>query len=263
VRLISSIAISVAAGAAIAAGAARYVAANAAAPAFWQHDPVALLWLAAGGPVMIGLAAFALAAFILVTAGVLRDIATARARLEWDGADGHFPHPATEPAPQLDWAAIFAGTAFAPIADQLLAAEFRAAPLSLLRVLRVEVWRVYAKRLVGIEILAIAACAGLVLVRPAWLSPPSVAAGAGWEAAAALLLLAAVAAAWLLLDEAIGWMGSAITRSSAAWPRSVSLVEAPAAAPYRVLSDGTQNRIEQLVGAFEQLVDLLAARPDP
>jgi hypothetical protein len=256
VKLLTSIAISIAASAAIATGVTRYVAMNAAAPAFWQHDPVAILWLAAGGPVVIGLVVFALAAFFLVTIGMLRDLFLARARLEWHDADGS----ATQP----DWVVVFEGTALAPIADQLVSDEFRVAPLSLLRVLRIEVWRVYAKRLVCMEILAIAASAGLALIRPAWLSAPSAAAGSGWELAAALLLLAAVAAAWLVMDEAIGRMGGAITRGSAAWPRPVATVESAAVLPpHRVWPDPSQSRIEHLLAAVERLIDALAARPDP
>lgn len=254
-KLLSSIAISIAASAAIAAGVARYVAANAAVPTFWQRDPVAILWLAAGGPVAIALIVFAIVAFVLVTAGMWRDIGVARARLENDALDGGSTLP--------DWTAVLSGTAFAPIADQLTADELRVAPLSLLRVLRIEIWRVYAKRLVCIEILAIAASAGVALVRPAWLSAPAFAAGGSWQLGTALLLLAAVAAAWLSLDEAIGRMSRAITRAYAAWPRLTSIADAASVLPQRAWIDAPQSRIDILLAALERLLDALVARPDP
>jgi hypothetical protein len=250
VRLLSAIAISIAVSATVAAGVMRYVASHTVAPAFWQHDPDALLWLAVGGPAVIGLIAFMASAFLFVTGGILRDIAIARVRLEGDGAEVASGQP--------DWGAVFDGTAFAPIADQLAVEEFRAAPLSLLRVVRIEAWRVYGKRVVGIEILALAGGAALALIAPAWLAPPSAAAGAGWEVSAALLLLTAVAGAWLLVDQAIGRMSGAIIRSAATWPPSVVASASPAAGP-----DPSLGRIGPLLGTLERLIAALSTQADP
>lgn len=254
-KLLSSIAISVAASAAIAAGVARYVEANAAVPSFWQRNPIAILWLAAGGPVVFALIVFAIAAFVLVTAGMLDDIGKGRARLVSDGRNGGPTAP--------DWVAVFAGTAFEPIADQLTADELRVAPLSLLRVLRIEVWRVYAKQLVSVEILVVAASAGVALVRPAWLSTPAPAVSSSWQLAAAMLLLAAVAAAWLLLDEAIGRMTRAITHATAAWPRPASIPEATFLLPPQRGTVEAAPRNDSLLAAVERLLDAMAGRPDP
>jgi hypothetical protein len=242
VKLLITIAISLAASAVSAAAMIRYVAAHAAAGAFWQHDPVAALWLAVGGPATVAVAAFAAASFACVTIGAAIDLGRARTRIGRDqpGGDGSAPNGI----------AIFAGTAFARIGRACDADKPGAAPLSLLRALRHEIWRVYAKRLAAVEILALAAGAGTMLARPAWIAAPTAADGGAGLLAAALLALVAIAASWLLLDESIMRLSAAMSAASGA-RRAQGML------------DPLPGRHEELLGAIDRLVRALALRPDP
>jgi hypothetical protein len=201
---------------------------------------------------------FAVCAFLIVTVGALFDIGRARRRLR-DGSAGLPP----------DWQSVFARTMFTPIAPLLLGEELSAAPLSLLRLLRIEVWRIYAKHLVCVEILAVAMSAGVALISPAWRSLPSPPASAGWLLAGALLLVACVAAAWLLLDEAIGRMSGAITSASGVLaPRGAvpGLTRQTVLPPQRVAVEPARDNgglmgdlLGELLRAFERLSSALLA----
>lgn len=248
-KLLTAIAISIAVGAASAAAMTRYVAAHAASVAFWQHDPVAALWLALGGPAPLAVVMFACTSFVCVTLGAAIDLGSARARLERAGLDRN-------PAPNRS--AIFTGTAFATIGDQLVADDFHVAPLWLLRALRTEIWRVYARRLAAVELLAIATGAGLVLLWPGWISTPAIA-GAG-PLATALLVLAAIAALWLVLDGSIARLSAAMTAASAAW---LPVGTQPEPSPHPLWHDQSLARHEELLAMVDRLVCTLAATPEP
>lgn len=224
----------------------------------------------AGGPFAVALALYAVLALALVTAGSFRDLRRARLRM----------HRAVAEAPALDWPSVFAGTAFAPLAVQLVSDELRLAPLSLLRVLRAEFWRTYTLRLAAAEAVLLLLAAALVAASPVWAvltpaAPDGVTAGA-----VALVLAAAVVSAWLVLDHEFGQIAMEITHAGGWWPRATPAeTAAPAAAVgaadriaelrpillriEAALSRSQSDGVVAALGAVAAALDRLAAAPAP
>jgi hypothetical protein len=261
-RLLVSIGTSVICGTAVAAVLYRYVMENAAAPAFWGSDPFAALWTGFGGAGGILVLAYALFAFALITCYAWLDLGAARTRLTRADTDG------TE-APELLWRAAFADTDFKAIAGQLTPYELGAAPLSLLRLLRTEIWRIYLKRVLCAATVAIALGAAVVALAPllpglAALPPqPLSAAAEHWRILAAFVVLVGATATWLAMDGAIGRLAMTMTRLSAAWADAVPLAAEPLAPLAR---EGTgalalsPPSLEPLAAALDRLVAELAAQ---
>lgn len=254
-RLLVSIGTSLICGTAVAAVLYRYIQEYAATAAFWQTDPVAAAWSAYGGAGGILVLCYLAFAFVLVTSYAYLDLATARARLD---------DAAVTPAelPERQWRHAFANTDFASFAAQLTPYELAAAPLSLLRLLRTELWRVYAKRLLCVSILAVALAGAVAVVgiAPVPALPPP-AATARWQEAAVVLALVAATAAWLAMDNAVGRLARMMTQASAEWTDTQS-VTAERPDPWlgmAPLSAGASTG--DLVAAVERLVAALAQRP--
>ena len=255
-RLLVSIGASLVCGTAVAAVLFRYIADHAGLPQFWASDPLAICWTAFGGAGGILVLSYGVFSFILVTSYAYLDLAVARTRLARAvAADGGAP-------PDRLWRSAFADTDFRGIAGQLTPYELGAAPLALLRILRTEIWRVYAKRLLCAATVAVV-LAGMVIALAPWRAPvAAVAAVAQWQALGAVLLLVAAAATWLAMDHAISRLAMTMTRISAAWN------EVPASAvplEERGSSDDprarTADSVDELIVAVDRLVATLAARP--
>jgi hypothetical protein len=256
-RLVVSIGTSLICGTAVAAVMDRFVAAHAAAPAFWQGDPVAAAWVAFGGAGGIAVLCYVAFAFIMVMTHAFLDLVTARARLTGaDAADGT--------APDQRWRDAFAHTDFASMAAQLTPYELAAAPLTLLRLLRAELWRVYATRLLYALAVAIALGGAVAVIEPAPLRALSLPVTAvRWQEAAVVLALVVALATWLAMDHAVGRLARTMTLASAEWTDAVPVAAervdrrlglAPPPRPGGAAPD-------DLVAAVERLVAVLAANP--
>ncbi len=254
-RLLVSIGASVLCAAAIAAVLYGYVVEHAAAPAFWQSDPIATAWVAFAGAGGILVLCYLVFAFALVTSFAYLDLATAYGRIARAEAAGI-------EAPERHWQEAFANSDFAAMAAQLTPYELAAAPLSLLRLLRTEMWRVYGKRLLCAVIIAFAlggavAALGLAPV-PALSVPPAV---GRWQGLAAAIAVVIFVAAWLAMDNAVGRLARTMTRASAEWtdaaPLSTERLDGRPGVAAR-LAGATPD---DLIAAVERLVAALALRP--
>jgi hypothetical protein len=254
-RLLVSIGASLVCGTAVAAVLFRYIADNAALPHFWDSDALAIVWTAFGGAGGILVLSYGLFSFILVTSYAYLDLATARSRLARAATqdDGT--------APDRLWRTAFADTDFRSIAGQLTPYELGAAPLALLRILRTEIWRVYAKRLLSAATVAIV-LSGMVIALAPWHAPVPAAPAAGqWQAFGAVLLLVGAATTWLTMDHAISRLAMTMTRLSTAWG------EAPAssfsAQDRSAIIDAAPRTglVDDLIVAVDRLVAALAAKP--
>ena len=253
-RLLISLGASLVCGTAAAAALFRYISDNSASPNFWDSDPLAIIWSAFGGAGGVLVLAYGLFAFVLVTSYAYLDLASARARLARAASlDDDTP-------PDRMWRAAFADTDFRSIAGQLTPYELGAAPLALLRILRTEIWRIYAKRLLCAATVAIV-LAGMVIALAPWRAgvPTGVAEGQ-WQAFGAVLLLVAAATTWLIMDQAINRLAMTMTRLSTAWgeapPReSPQQDSGPTTPATRTVA------VDDLIVAVERLVAALATKP--
>lgn len=252
-RLLVSLGASLVCGTAVAAALFRYISDNSASPNFWDSDPLAIVWSACGGAGGALVLSYGLFAFLLVTSYAYLDLASARTRLaRAASADDDTP-------PDRMWRAAFADTDFRSIAGQLTPYELGAAPLALLRILRTEIWRIYAKRLLCAATVAVV-LAGMVIALAPWRAvvPTGNAAGQ-WQAFGAVLLLVAAATTWLIMDQAINRLAMTMTRLSTAWsdvPPRESPPQAPGAAP-----PAATRPADDLIIAVERLVAALAVKP--
>ena len=254
-RLLVSIGTSLICGTAVAAVLYRYVVEHAAAPAFWPSDPVAAAWMAFGGAGGILVSCYLALAFVLMTSYAYLDLATARSRLARAAAIG------TE-SPERHWGMAFANTDFAPMAAQLTPYELAAAPLSLLRLLRTEFWRVYAKRLLCVVTVAVALGGAIAVLGPAPVAAASLpAAVASWRESAAVLALVIVVATWLAMDDAVGRLARTMTRASAEWADALPLVTEQLDRQPGVASRPAGASLDDLTAVVERLVAALAQHP--
>jgi hypothetical protein len=256
VKVLPVIGTSLGCSAVITAAFARYIEPHAASPAFWQHDPIGFAWKATGGMGGFFVALFATFAFILLTAGARLDLAAIRRRLD-DSADH-------ERMPESEWHGLFAGTSFEAIAGQLTFYELGVAPLSLLRVLRAEIWRVYAKRLLATQTVTVLLFViDLVIIdfgvarvlEP--LAPPFVL-GVPFQAFLAIVSLILLAGTWLLMDDGIGKLAMAVTRLSSARDWRME-----SAGPRAIAIPGAVNSlrsIDPLLASLDRLVEELTGR---
>lgn len=217
-RLLISIATSLICGTALAAVFYRYVAEHAAAPGFWQTDAFATLWAAFGGAGGLMVLGYALFAFAIVTSYAYLDLNLARTRLLRRISD-------TDQAPERQWRAAFADTDFKALAEQITPYELGGAPLSLLRLLRGELWRIYLRRMIGVTAIAVALLAAVVALAPGALEAPLSAQEMHWRLVALVLAAAAAAAVWIAMDHAIGHLAMTITRIAANWTDAVPPAE--------------------------------------
>jgi hypothetical protein len=255
-RLLVSIGASLVCGTAVAAVLFRYIADNAANPQFWTSDPLAIGWSAFGGAGGLLVLSYGVFSFILVTSYAYLDLATARTRLARSVAEDEGAPP------DRLWRSAFADTDFRSIAGQLTPYELGAAPLALLRILRTEIWRVYAKRLLCVATVAVV-LAGMVVALAPWRETLPAAPAAGqWQALGAVLLLVAAATTWLAMDHAISRLAMTMTRISTVWSEPQSTMLAP---DDRTFADGGSRAgaVDDLVIAVDRLVATLAARPAP
>ncbi len=262
-RLLVSIGTSLICGTAVAAVLYRYVVENAASPVFWDGDALATLWAAFGGAGGILVLTYALFAFVLITSYAYLDLGMARGRLTRAAAESAEP-------PERHWRAAFADTDFKAIAGQITPYELGAAPLSLLRLLRTEIWRIYMKRVLCAATVAVALGAAVLALAPAGPAPPLSAAAQHWRILAAIVAFVAAAAAWLAMDTAIGRLAMTMTRLSAAWDDAPSLAAEPLAPLERrgmgalalpAPSAPSQPSSDRVAAALDRLATEVAARP--
>ena len=253
-RLLPIIGTSLGCSAVIAASLSRYVERNLAVTTFWRTDPVGAVWAAANGPGGLFLLLYAVIAFGIVTAAALLSLDAARLRLVRTVAGDR--GSAAKP-----WHAAFEGTDLAPLASQVSFYELSVAPLSLLRILRTEIWRIYGKRLLATQTVTILLYGINLAVTPLLpLAPPQSLDFAGRaQTLAAITLMAGVLATWLLIDNAVGRLALAVTRLSAGGEAGII-----AAAPGRSGSAGSgaaEPALLNLVSATERLIVALEQKP--
>jgi hypothetical protein len=262
VRVLPVIATSLGCGAAITTALARYIDTYAASAGFWGHDPVGIAWAASSGMGGFLAVLYAAFAFLLLTTGTLLDLAAARRRLEESAENDRWP--------EGEWQRAFDGTAFEAIAGQFTSYELGIAPLSLLRILRAEIWRVYAKRFITTQTVTIILVVGAVILDRFIESPlpPPFTLGVPFQTSTIVLLLVVAVMTWLLMDDGISKLAMAVTRLSAGreWPEESVASRALAFGadePVAATVGGAVQAIEPLLASINKLVGELSGRMTP
>ena len=262
VRVSPVIATSLACGAVITAALARYIDTYAGSAGFWGHDPVGIAWAVTSGMGGFYAVLYAVFAFVLLTSGTLLDLFAARRRLEESAENDRWP--------EGEWQRAFDGTAFQAIAGQFTSYELGIAPLSLLRILRAEIWRVYAKRFIATQTVTIILIVGAVMldrfIETSAVPPFRV--GTPFQTFATVLLLVIAVTTWLLMDDGISKLAMAVTRLSAGreWPEESVASRAAAFGseePGRPEPGVAVQAIEPLLASINKLVTELSGRLTP
>jgi hypothetical protein len=251
VKLSSSIGSSICCGAIAAAGAWFYVTAHGEGLGFLERDPIAGAWAVLGGAGGIGVVAYAVLSFAFLSGSALHSLHRARLRLIAESMN-----PIRLPEA---WQSVLADTEFASLVAQLPGEELAIAPLALLRLLRYEIWRVYANRLVATQLVTIGlTCAALVVAR--YTGPiASTQPGATFflEIFAALALVT-VLGAWLLIDDAIRDLAATVSRAASLWEAALRDKASSPLLRGGPTSASLAARSETIVAAIDKLAATIA-----
>lgn len=245
-KLWSIIGASLAAALALAAGAGEMALVDTRLnPALEQALGFALA--AAGGPGGLCLILFAVLSALLIAESAVVDLGRVRGRL---------PQGAVRRVPEA-WQEALAGTTLGGLAASIAGEDLAIPPFALTRVVRAEVWRIVARRLVTAQTVTVALAALALVLAPQLPATPSVATAAALriDVFAAAALFAAAVTGWLLIERAIDGLALVLTQRLAA--AEASARPAGPSAPWPAGADPAPMPVEPLAAAVHRLTGLI------